>query len=342
MTKFNHKTGSTAAISRKRTAIILIVTLLALMFGSAVLVRQAYESNLKPLSSSKQGIIVTIQPGTPPSKIAEQLKQKGVIKSDWALEWYVRNHNLRDQLKAGTYLFKPSQSIPEIVEQLAAGKVATDLVTILPGKRLDQVKADFVKSGFPQSEVDAAFDPKLYEGHPALTDKPKDASLEGYLYPESFQKNANTTVKRLVKLSLDEMHQHLTPEIRENLNKQGLTVHQGIIMASMIEKEVDNASDKPTVAQVFLKRYKGGMLLQSDATDAYAAINKAYDSYKNKGLPPGPISNVTDSSLKAVAYPAQTDWLYFVSGDDGKTYFSKTLEEHQALTAKYCKKLCNQ
>ena len=137
------------------------------------------------------------------------------------------------------------------------------------------------------------------------------------------------------------MHQHLTPDIREGFNKQGLTVHQGIIMASIVEKEVSNDTDRAAAAQVFLKRYKEKIALQSNATDAYAEIDHTYDSYKIGGLPPGPISNVTDSSMKAVAFPAQTDWLYFVSGDDGRTHFSKTLQEHEALTEKYCKKLCN-
>lgn len=341
MTRFSHKKGSTAALARKKSAIILIAGILFVIFGSAILVRQVYETNLKPLNTSDKGVIVTVKPGSAPSQIAEQLKQKGVIKSDWALEWYVRNHNLRDKLKAGTYLFKPSQSVPEIVDQLAKGKIATDLVTILPGKRLDQIKEELIKDGFSEADVNAALDSKQYQSHPALTDKPKDASLEGYLYPESFQKDANTSPAKIIKQSLDEMHRYLTPEIREGFNRQGLTVHQGIILSSIVEKEVSNSSDRSMVAQVFLKRLKENILLQSDATDAYAAINPAYDSYKNAGLPPGPISNISADSMKAVAFPAQTDWLYFVSGDDGQTHFSKTLEEHEALTEKHCKKLCS-
>lgn len=340
MTKFSHIKGSTG-LSRRKSAIFIIIFLLLVMAASAVLVRQAYESNLKPLNSSTEGIVVTIKPGSAPGQIAEQLKQKGIIKSDWAMEWYVRNHNLRDKLKAGTYLFKPSQSVPEIVGQIADGKIATDLVTVLPGKRLDQIKEEMIKDGFSKTEVDAALDPAQYVSHPALTDKPKEASLEGYLYPESFQKDATTSAIKIVTQSLDEMHRYLTPEVREGFNKQGLTVHQGVLMASIVEGEVSNDTDRAIVAQVFLKRYKSGIPLQSNATDAYAEINPAYDSYKINGLPPGPISNVTQSSLKAVAFPAQTDWLYFVSGDDGRTHFSKTLEEHEALIEKYCKKLCN-
>jgi UPF0755 protein len=198
--------------------------------------------------------------------------------------------------------------------------------------------------------VDAALDPALYINHPALTDKPKGANLEGYLYPESFQKTADTTPKHIIKLSLNEMQLRLTPDIRQAISKQGLTLHQAITIASIIEQEVSNPIDRAQAAQVFLKRYRSDMPLGSDPTAFYGArLDKkspsvSYDSPYNtrihKGLPPGPIGNVTDQSLKALAFPAGTDWLYFVSGDDGRTHFSKTLEEHQALTKKYCTKLC--
>ncbi len=350
MAKFNHRNGLSMN-DRRRVVITIAILLVVLVLGSAFLVRKAYQSNLQPLSSSNAGIVVTIKPGTAPPEIAELLKNKGVIKSDWAMEWYVRNHNLRDKLKAGTYLFHPSQSVPEIVEQIAEGKVATDLVTILPGRRLEQIRNDLIRAGFSANNVDQALEAKQYANHPALADKPENASLEGYLYPESFQKTADTDARQIVKQSLDEMALHLTPEIRAAFNAQGLNVHEGVILASIVEREVANDTDRATAAQVFLKRLKIGMPLGSDVTAFYGAIiaghdpsvgfDSPYNTRIHKGLPKGPISNVSDSSLKAVAYPAKTDWLYFVSGDDGQTYFSKTLEEHEAQTQKYCKKLCN-
>jgi UPF0755 protein len=319
--------------------------------GGAAIVRKSYESNLRPVSNASTNHVVTIQIGSAPSEIADTLKAKGVIRSDWAFEWYIRNHNLREELKAGTYVLHENQSVPQIVDVLVSGKVATDLVTILPAQRLDQIRAAFIKAGFVDKDVDVALEPTQWAAHPALTDKPKEANLEGYLYPESFQKTAETTPKDIVKLSLDEMQLRLTSEVRQAISKQGLTLHQGIIFASIIEQEVSAGQDRPQVAQVFLKRYRQGMQLGSDVTAFYGAIinNKEpsvdYDSPYNTrlhvGLTPGPISNISESSLKAVAFPAGTDWLYFVAGDDGKTYFSKTLAEHEELTKKYCTKLCN-
>ncbi len=328
---------------RQKIAVIFFIVVLVILVGVAGLVRKAYVDNLKPLNSSDNtAIIVTIDPGSTPGDIADNLENKRVIKSAQAFEWYVRSNNLRADLKAGTYLFMPSLSVQQIVDKIVNAEVATDLVTILPGKRLHQIRESLIKDGFSEKDVDKALDPDQYRSNPALSDLPKGASLEGYLYPESFQKTAETEPEQIIRQSLDEMNRYLSPEVREAFNKQGLTVHQGIILASLVEGEVSNDSDRAMVAQVFLKRLKEGIPLQSNATDEYAKIDPAYNSYKRKGLPPGPVSNVTASALNAVAFPAQTDWLYFVSGDDGATHFSKTLEEHEALTRKYCTKLCGQ
>jgi UPF0755 protein len=288
--------------------------------------------------------------------VATQLEQKGLIKSATSFEWYVRSRNVRDKLQAGSYSFSPSQSVEAIVATIINGKVATDLFTITPSQRLDQIEAKFIdeftKNGFTKEQVQEAFDAGLYASHPALTDKPKNAGLEGYLYPESFQKTADTTPQTIIKASLDQMALALTPDIRAGITKQGLTVHEGIILASIIEKEVSNPQDKKKAAQVFLKRYKQGIMLGSDVTAYYGAevaglarsvtTDTPYNTRLYKGLPPGPISNITAASLDAVANPASTDYLYFVAGDDGVTYFSSTLKEHEALTEAHCKKLCEE
>jgi UPF0755 protein len=194
-------------------------------------------------------------------------------------------------------------------------------------------------------------DPANYPNHPALTDVPEGQGLEGYLYPESFQKTAETTPHEIIRQSLDQMALRLTPDLRQAFSKQGLTLHQAITLASIVEQEVSNDADRAQAAQVFLKRYKSDISLGSDPTAFYGALKEGeeptvfhdspYNTRIHKGIPPGPIGNVTESSLSAVAFPAQTDWLFFVSGDDGKTHFSKTQAEHEALTKKYCTKLCN-
>lgn len=329
--------------SKRRKSLIIFAVIALFILGLVVagyMVRRTYQENLKPLSSTSKTHVVTIEEGSSTAEIADVLYSKGVIKSDWAFEWYVRNEQLRDQLKAGTYSVDQSQSVQQIVGVLVSGKVATNLVTILPGKRLDETKKDLLDAGFSQSEIDQAFNPELYVKHPALSDKPKSASLEGYVYPETFQMTADTSLEDIINLSLDELDAKLTPEVRRAISEKGLTIHEAVTLASIIEGEVTSNEDRAQVAQVFIKRMKEGVRLESNATDEYSEIDPAYNTYKIDRLPPGPVSNFTASALTSIAYPAQTDWMYFVSGDDKKTHFSRTFKEHEANIEKYCTTLC--
>jgi UPF0755 protein len=341
------------ATTRKWRKIWVTLAIIVVIVGvvGAGTTQYLYTQNLKPLNGSQKQVQVTIPSGATVNEIAQTLEEKGVIRASWAFEWYVRTNSLRDRLQAGTYGLRPNQSVQEIADALTNGKIQTDLVTILPGQRLGQIRSSLINNaGFSEAAVDAALRPDQYINHPALVDKPVEASLEGYLYPESYQKTAETTPKEIITAALDQMQQHLTPQIRTAFAKQGLSVHEGVMLASIVEQEVSNEADRPKVAQVFLSRHEIGMMLGSDVTAFYGAIiagaeptvfyDSPYNTRLHTGFPPGPISNVSDSSLKAVANPAKTDYLFFVAGDDGNTYFSKTNEEHEALTEKYCKELC--
>lgn len=340
----------------KITLITFAVLLLAVI-GSALFVRRAYNQNLRPVSASQRNVTFTVPKGASVQEVAASLEEAGLIRSSWAFEWYFRTNSLGDYLKAGTYSLRPNLSVPEVADVITQGRITTDLVTIIPGLRIDQVRSVLIdKYGFSAASVDAALKPSNYADHPALVDKPKNANLEGYLYPESFQRTADTSPETIIRSSLDEMHKVLTPDLRAAIVRQGLTVHQGIVLASIIEQEVSDPEDRKTVAQVFLSRLRAKMRLESDATASYGAVlsgeiqslnqrqiltyDSAYNTYIHKGLPPTPISNVSASALDAVANPSRTDYLYFVSGDDGKTYFSHTLAEHEALTRQHCTRLC--
>jgi UPF0755 protein len=335
-----------------RRILYTILVLLVLLIGSVVVVRQVYDQNLRAVSSSTEQIAFAVPSGASVKEIGTDLHKAGLIRQVWAFERYVRNENLGSRLQAGTYKFSPSQDVRSIASMMAEGKVAVDLITILPGQRIDQLREAFIRAKFDPAAVDSALDPTQYADSPALADKPGSASLEGFLYPDSYQKDANTDPKIIVQASLKEMETRLTPDRRAAFAAHGLSVYQAVTMASVIEREVSNAGDRAQVAQVFYKRMATGMHLESDVTAFYGAIHdgktpsvnyvSAYNTYKVAGLPIGPISNVSENSLEAVAHPADTDWLYFVAGDDGKTYFSKTLEDHEALTAAHCHKLCSQ
>lgn len=346
--RFQEKTVKKSWVRRVLLLIAIFVVLVALALG---LLWRTYQRDLSPVGGSST-VSITVEEGSSLSGIAATLEKEKVIRSARAFEYYARFHQASRYLQAGAYDISPSQSVPEIITQLTHGKVATTLVTILPGQRLDQIRQSLINQGYAESEVDSALGYDQYASLAVFAGKPADTNLEGYLYPDSFQRTKTTTVKTVVEQSLGQMQRRLTPAIRQGFEKQGLSVYQGIVIASIVEKEVINQPDRAQAAQVFLKRFKIGMPLGSDVTAHYGSIladkgkDVTYDSPYNTrihtGLPPTPISNVSESSLKAVANPANTDWLFFVSGDNGTTYFSKTVEEHEALAAKYCHKLCEE
>jgi UPF0755 protein len=335
----------------RRLLILTIIVLLILAALTAV-IRHSYDASLRAVSNSQTIKLVTISSGESTDQISTQLYKAGLVRSTWVFEWYVRSREVRDELQAGTYALRPSEGVQEIAAQLIKGEVATKLVTILPDQRLDQIKQSLINAGFSPTDVEAALTPSIYADNPALVDKPVANSLEGYLYPDSFQKTSATSVQSIIEESLGEMGDQLTPSLRAAFAAEGLNTYQGIILASMVGQEVSNPSDQTQVAQVFLTRFHANMDLGSDVTADYGAIlagqppsvnyDSPYNTRLHPGLPPTPISNVNAQELNAAAHPANTSWLYFVAGDDGKTYFSQTLQQQQANVAEYCHKLCSQ
>ncbi len=343
--------------------IALIVALIAVV-GSVAILRSWYNVNLRPASSSTAAAYFTVNRGSGVHQIAVDLQAGGLIRSISAFETYVTASNYRDKLQAGTYKLSPSMSVQTIVNKMVKGDVAKDLLTIGPSKRLDQIKQTFRDNGYSQTEVDTAFNPANYAGHPALASLPAGATLEGYLYPDSFQKLTDTPAQFIVRESLDEMQKYLTNNITSGFKQQQLSTYQGITLASIVLKEYSSSKDEtviqPIVAQVLLARLSQNMPLQADATAIYGAIkdgvqlpqdtakaaavaiahDSAYNTYLHNSLPPGPISNVTKEALQAAAHPATTDYLYYFTGNDCKMHFTKTAQEHQAAIEKYGVKTC--
>lgn len=330
---------------------ILVVVIIVLILAGAGLSQYTYNHDLQPVSSSQQTQIVNIASGSSIKQIAALLQKDKLIRSAWAFELYAHAHDLTSSLQAGTYALSPSMSTTSIINILTHGKVASDLVTILPGKRIDQIRTDLINDGFSPSSVDAALSPSQYSGLPALAFKPAGAStLEGLLWPDSFQKDSTTSPAFIIHESLVEMGEHLNPTVQAAFASEGLTTYQGLTLASVVQQEVNKPSDQSQVAQVFLSRLKANMPLGSDVTADYGSIEAGqapsltYDSPYNTlihtGLPPTPISTISAQALNAVEHPASTAWLYFVTGDNGTTYFSTTLAQHQQQTSQYCHKLC--
>lgn len=334
----------------KRT-LIIIAALVLIVGGGLVGLRAWYEHNLSPVSAITQSQYFTVTPGSSLHQISVKLKSAGLIRSTRAFETYVRSNELHDKLQAGTYSLSSSMSVKQITKKMVDGKVAKNLLTILPQKRQDEIKQAFSKAGYSLAEISQAFDPATYRGHPALASLPVGTSLEGYLYPDSFEKQADTPASFIIRESLDEMQKYLSQDTINGFGTHSLNIYQGITLASIVAQETDDPSYQPMVAQVFLSRLAQNIALGSDVTAFYASainnvnppnlnINSPYNTRIYPGLPPGPISNMTKEALQAVAHPASTDYLYFVAGDDKKLHFSRTQAEHDDAVKKYCTTQC--
>ncbi len=331
---------------------VIIAVLVVLLTAGALVTRSWYERNLGPVSSSDAVTYFTIQPGESLHNISTGLSNDHLIKNIQSFEFYVRGRKLYAKMQAGTYALTPSMSTPQIVSKIVNGEVSTNLMTILPGKTIADIKQAFKTAGYAAAEIAAAFDPATYPDESVLANLPPGASLEGFLYPDSFQKTSTTPAQTIIRESLEEMQGHLTADITAGFKAQGLSIYQGVTLASIVYQESGDPASDPTVAQVFLSRLKQGMPLQSNVTADYASdlagvartvsIQSPYNTYLHAGLPPGPIGNMAGDALKAVAHPSSTDYLYFIAGDDGTIHFSHTETEHQQAISQYCHKLCAQ
>jgi UPF0755 protein len=334
---------------RKLWLWVLVGVLVAVLLTLGGLVAW-YKLSLRPVDSANTARSrIQITTGMSPSAIGTLLEKDKLIRSKYAFDIYTRLSGTRSKLQAGSYTLSPSQTTQAIVSDIVSGKVDQFSLTFLPGATVAEDKAALVKSGYTTAEVDAAFK-KTYD-HPLFATKPADADLEGYIYGETYQFNGDATVEQILTRTFDEFYKIIQNEnLVADYKKQGLTLYQGITLASVVQREVPNATDQKQVAQIFLKRLKMDMPLGSDITAYYGAdraglersvaTDTPYNTRIHKGLPPGPVATPGLTALQAVAHPAAGDYLYFLSGDDDKTYFAKTDEEHQANITNHCQVKC--
>lgn len=336
--------------SLKKWLIVGGVAVVAVVVAALIAAFAWYQSQLAPVTDdTTKHVRVTVVSGSTPNMIAEQLETAGVIRSKVAFGIYTKLTGTENKLKAGAYSLQPSLSTPTIVNQLVDGKEDTFAVTFLPGDTLANNRKALIKTGFSEAEVDAALN-KTYD-RPLFDTKPATADLEGYLYGETIEFALDSTVEDV----LDAFFDLFEKVINENnlvagFKAQGLTLYEGVTLASIVQREIHVAEDQRHVARVFFNRMEEGMNLGSDVTYQYAAdkagvdrspsLQSPYNTRIHVGLPPGPIATPGKSALLAVANPAANDYLFFLSGDDDKTYYGKTDAEHQKNIVNHCKKKC--
>ena len=228
---------------------------------------------------------------------------------------------------------------------------------ISPGETIFDIKRKFVALGYTEEEVEDAFSANY--DFDFLKERPAGATLEGYLYGETYEFYKDSSVKDIIKKYLSGMGEIIiSNNLEEKYANRGLSLHEGITLASVVQKEA-KTPDQPTVAQVFLTRLDNGIMLGSDVTVSYAldvvdpdrseyvdnqaalTLDSCYNTRLYAGLPCGPISNPGLSALLAVAEPSDSSYLYFLTGDDGMMYYSYTEEEHVQNIYEHCQTLCD-
>ena len=342
--------------SRFKIAIFVILALVVTMLMTAFL---WYGWATSPLNNDPTKHTFTIESGERPATIAKNLEDKKLIRSALAFEIYARVKGNAGNLKAGGYRLSSDQSVESIMSTLTKGQDETRTVMIPPGLTLKQladptIKGSFADMGFSEEEIaeaySAVYDPAKF---PLMKDRPAGASLEGYIFPETFEVFERDSLKKVLERSFQELYSRIQRDgLEQKLAEQGLNLHQALTLGSIVQEETSSADDQPQIAQVFLSRLKIGMSLGSDVTFIYAAremgvtpvpeLDSPYTTRIHAGLPPGPIATMNYSALMSVAEPAPGDYLFFVAGDDGNIYYSRTNDEHNSQVKQYCQKLCSE
>ncbi|MDO8560872.1 MAG: endolytic transglycosylase MltG [bacterium] len=318
-----------------------------------------------PLKLEQQKTEIEIKEGAGLREIASELKNKKTIRSRWLfIGWAITGGNARN-LKAGNYVFESAADIPDTINRLVRGEELPNerIITIPEGWNIDDIgiylesqnitaKKDlFVATGAPRVlNKETELKKRLKTRFAFLNELPAGLSFEGYLFPDTYRVFKDSPAEEITEKMLDNFQRKITPEMLIEIKKQKKGLFQIITVASLIEKEVAKVEDRAIVSGILWERLEIGMGLQVDATILYIANKKAghispdnflidspYNTYKYRGLPPGPIANPGLSTIRAAIYPKSSPYLYYLSAPDGRTIFSKTLEEHNIAKAKYLK-----
>lgn len=302
-----------------------------------------YQYNLRPVSASTQEKVVIIAKGDSVDTIANRLADNGLIRSNSAFTVYVTLHGLRGRLQTGAYQLTPNQTTKEIARAITAGKTAQEKITIPEGFTISAIRARVVANGMNGEAFDAALQQDLTGTKAAQ--RPAGTSLEGYLFPDTYVITPSTTEQQLVRSMIDHFDAKVTDDIIAGFAAQGLSLHQGLTLASMVEREVSIPADRKLVAGVFLNRLKIGQKLESDVTVDYGrallgkpfntGLDSPYNTYRIPALPIGPICNPGLESMRAVGNPTASGNYYFLAGKDGTTHYAVTADQHYANVQKY-------
>ncbi|MDZ4132787.1 MAG: endolytic transglycosylase MltG, partial [Dethiobacteria bacterium] len=337
-----------------RRIIVTLVILFILTIGAAYALNVYYTGLLEPVDPAARDseVLVEIPAGANTEIIAVILFDAGLIQNELAFRLFVRQNNLGQGFKAGTYSLNPAMSVSQIAAKIESGDVYSETVwfTIPEGFSLKDIAARLEENGLGNAEKFLSLARKPSEailtGFPFLQEinnQSVDYLLEGYLFPDTYEVYPNVSEEEIIVMMLNRLNRVFTAEHKERIVQLNSSLHQILTIAAMVEREGRVDHERALIAGVIYNRLRIGMRLQIDATIQYALgetkefltfkdleIESAYNTYQNDGLPPGPIASPGEASIIAALYPEASDYLYYNYKYDqsGEHYFSHTFAEH--------------
>lgn len=292
---------------------------------------------------SEENVLIVIERGDSGAKLADFLEKKGVISNSRRFIWAGRILGKWNKIKSGEYGLSANMTPLEIFKIITSGISLTRPITVPEGTNMYQIAAELERKSLTTAAEflalckDTAFITALGFSNPI----PK--SLEGYLYPDTYFFDKTLKPRQMVTKMVQRFFIEWDDKRLQRAKELGMTRHQVVVLASIIEKETGAPQERPLISSVFHNRLNKGMRLQSDPTTIYGMwetfhgnikkehllIKNNYNTYAMGGLPIGPIANPGKEAILAALFPEQSNYLYFVSKNDGTHVFSKNLEDHQ-------------
>lgn len=332
---------------------VMFTVFVALFFVANVYIQRNINTPFNTENNIKKEFV--IQSGESVQQIADNLEREDLISESTFFKFYVWKEKLANKLQAGNYELSSLMNIPEIADLFIGGKIKSDQIkiTIPEGFLNKEIDARLASNNLIEKgefiEFDKNGDLDLLEyKYWFLEDKPSDIGLQGYYFPDTYIYYQDSSIENIIEKMLINFDQKLTNDLRVEIEKQNKSVFEIIILASIVEKEAGFTKDMGKVASVFQNRLDIGKALESDATINYITesgrsqstyddlkIDSSYNTYKYPGLPPAPICNPGIEAIKAAIYPEKTDYFYFLTNKEGKSFFSVSYDEHLKKKAKY-------
>ncbi len=339
---------SSSHTSKKNKVKIVILASMALLIFVVILIMVWALLIFNTAKNSKDNtkVIFKVEQNSGLDKIASELVAKGLITDKNSFLIYARFGPSKGNLKPGVYLLSPSMTLARIADTIGQGQMAATKLTFQEGLTIEEMARKWAKAGLgdAQAFLLASRPPNQYHQQ-FLSFRTNKDSLEGYLFPTTYNVLASTTPQDQINAMLNSFASEVLPKLKPEVANSA-KLNEVIIIASIVEKEVNSSKDRKLVAGVFYNRLAKGMRLESDVTINYVTgkskttpqdlkIDSLYNTYLIQGLPPGPICNPSLEAILATAEPTASDYLFFLADSSGTTHFAKTLAEHNQNIIRY-------